>query len=58
MEQAVSAKTVAVVIAALTAGGYLSPEEQVRSIKKTNQKMDTWKYSWLMEITTGSDSVR
>ena len=54
----VEPKIVAAITAALSAGGYLHPGDRVVDIKKTKQKMDAWKYSWLMEITMGSDFIK
>jgi len=58
VKQTVDTKTVAAIVVALTEGGYINAGDRVRSIRKIDRKMDTWKYSWLMEITTGSDFVK
>jgi hypothetical protein len=51
----VDPQTVAVIMAALAVGGYLSPSSRVAGIKKLSGSMDPWKRSGIVEIMIGRD---
>jgi len=51
----VDPQTVAVISAALTAGGYLNPGDRLVGIRKCNERMNPWKYQGMIEIMKDRD---